>query len=292
MKIDSAFSRLHPLTLTVWFTVILSVTVLSMNPIFALISFSGAIICKLILEKSLFSIKKLIFHIVFMLAITFINPLFSHHGKTVLFFLNDLPITLEALLFGALMSVTVISTVLWCEMLSNSMTSDKIIYLFGRPFPRLAVLISLTVRFIPMIKNKHKSISDAQKAFITHEPNIPEKIKNTLEIFSALITSVLEGSIDVSDSMKARGITLKGRTSYSDFRFRPVDILITSLCTVSAPYIMIVKSSGALYFSFYPSVTPLQESITATFSYILYMILIIIPSITEVSMWRRSNLKT
>ena len=45
-------------------------------------------------------IKSHLFFFLLFLALALINPLISHNGATVLFVMNDNPVTLEALLYG------------------------------------------------------------------------------------------------------------------------------------------------------------------------------------------------
>ena len=290
MRIDCAFSRLHPFVLLLWFVVLLFVTVLTVNPIFVALSFICAVISRIVNSRELPKLKSVLSHLLFMVAIALINPLVSHHGVTTLFFLNDLPITLEALLFGVLMSFIVTAALMWCSLLSTCMTSDKVICIFGRFFPRLAVLISLTLRFIPLIKEKYKAITDAQIAFRKEEATLFERIRDVLTRFSALVTMVLEDSIDISDSMRARGSSLKGRTSYSDFTFRTADVLTLLLVFAAAAYMLTARRLGSTFFVFYPVITKLPVEPIALASYAAFCILALIPTFMEVSFWKRSGL--
>ena len=146
-----------------WFVSVISFTVLAMNPIIVIISFIGAVAHRILVSKKI-SVKSIIGNAVFMMMITIINPLFSHHGVTELFFLGGLPVTLEALIFGFFMSIVIQSSILWCLSMSECMTSDKIIHLIGKIFPKIAVLISLILRFIPLMKDQYKRIIDSQTA--------------------------------------------------------------------------------------------------------------------------------
>ena len=291
MKIDCAFSRLHPLTLLSWFAVVLSVTVFTVNPVFALVSLLGAVIYSFAGRAGV-SFPGALSQLLFMAAVTLINPIVSHHGTTVLFFLHDLPVTLEALLFGALMSVIITSSIRWCGVLSTCMTSDKVIYLCGRVFPRLAVLISLTLRFIPLIKDRYKRISDAQRMLLPSSDKIISRLRLMLSTVSALITMVLEESIDTADSMRARGIGLKCRTSYSDFKFGTLVLIITLYDIIAAVYLIVIQKLGGTYFAFYPRITVLPSASSALGAYIVFLVLILIPTFTEVRVWKRSALKT
>ena len=85
MNTECAFSRRHPAALLVWFMSVFAVTMLSADPIYALLSFCGAVLHFIATSEP--SDKRLMPHLImFMAAVTAINPVFSHHGVTVLFF--------------------------------------------------------------------------------------------------------------------------------------------------------------------------------------------------------------
>ncbi len=292
MNNECAFSRLHPITLLLWFAAALTVTVMTIDPIFAALSFIGAASHNIMITKGNFQPRPAVLTALMMIAVTLLNPFFSHHGVTILFFFNDLPITLEAILYGAMMSVIIAASMLWCVSLSRCLTSDKVIYLVGRAFPKLAVLLSLTLRLIPEMRRKYKSIYDTRRACgLSGENGIIARVRSTLAVFSALITMTLEDSIDTADSMRARGIALKGRTCFSDFRVHISDVAVISASVITAVIICAASICGRLYFSFYPVVTAVPVNIWSVISYAAFTVLMIIPTLLEVIMWRRLSLK-
>jgi energy-coupling factor transport system permease protein len=106
------------------------------------------------------------------------------------------------------------------------------------------------------------------------------KIKRSIKNFSALLTLTLEESIQVSDSMKARGFD-KGRTVYSKYKFSFVDgavlagnvLLFISLC--------IMKGLGRISFIYEPVITIKNFSILSLVLFIFTSFLPIIIDFTE-----------
>ena len=291
MSNESAFSRLHPLTLSLWFFFVLTVTVMTVNPILAALSLLFSALYKALTTG--ISIKGISVSLAFMLLIALLNPLFSHHGVTVLFFLNDLPVTLESLLFGGMMSLVVMSSVLWCGALALCMTSDKVIWLFGKPFPKLAVLISLTLRLLPAIKTLYGRMKDARTAAGLYDDSSPfALISSSLRIFSALVTMILEDSIDTADSMKARGLMLRGRTSCSIFRFRPADFAVLALVLLSAAAAAYSSVSKAVSFTFYPAVSYGSMGAVTALTYGSFALTAVVPSFMEVTLWKQLHSTT
>mgnify|MGYP000196489812 CR=1 FL=1 len=65
-----------------------------------------------------------------MLAV--MNPIFIHSGETILFFMNDNPVTLEALIYGTVSAGMLVGVLLWCKCYTTILTTDKFLYLFGK----------------------------------------------------------------------------------------------------------------------------------------------------------------
>ena len=285
MNRGSAFARRHPTALLLWFIPALCVTVLSYDPVYALISLAAAALYNFVQGGA--DLRGCARWLVFIACVTAINPLFSHHGVTVLFFLGGLPVTLEAVLFGAFMACAAASALMWCRVLTRCMTSDKIIWLFGKPFPRLAVMISLSLRLVPRIRDEHRRLCEIQRALGLFSGNLFSRVSAHMKVISALITSVLEGSIDTSDSMRARGIALKGRTVYSDFIFGPADGAVAAaslLCSLCAFFSYKYNVTG---FSFYPVIIMPQGGAFSAAAYTLFGVFMMIPAASEVIFWKR-----
>lgn len=104
------------------------------------------------------------FYLPLFLLVAVTNPLFSHNGVTPLFFMNGNPVTLEAVVYGVFISVMVVGVLFWCKCYNEIMTEDKFLYLFGRIIPKMSLVLSMALRFVPMFKRQMKNVSRAQKA--------------------------------------------------------------------------------------------------------------------------------
>ncbi|MFQ9847439.1 MAG: energy-coupling factor transporter transmembrane component T [[Clostridium] leptum] len=141
---------------------------------------------------------------------------------TVLFYLNDNAITAEAILYGLASATMLVSVVMWFSCFNKIMTADKIIYLFGRVIPVVALLISMCFRFIPLLKSRFREIHEA-KMYGTKIPQARWSRAAAGKEISILIAWSLEAAIETSDSMEARGYGLHGRTSFHIFKFAKRD---------------------------------------------------------------------
>ncbi len=248
-----SFQSLHPSVLFVYFVAVIFITMFSSNPVLLAISFLCAVaFCGMLIGgKEL--LKSLAYSLVVMFLIAVTNPLFSHNGETLLFFLNDNPVTLEAILYGVNVSVMIMAVFYWFKCYHQVMTSDKFIYLFGKVIPKLSLLLSMTINFIPKFKRHFAEIDQAQKAMGMYATkSFVDKIRSKMRVLGILISWSLENSVETADSMCARGYGLKGRTSYSIFRWSKRDTLVSTVAFALLALVCWLIVGRADY-SFYPT---------------------------------------
>lgn len=281
-----AFSEHNPIAIFVHFMLTIIIAMFIQNPIILLLALFGSILYYAVTFRKI-SAKTLIFWILLFLLISLINPIFSHKGETVLLFINGKAITLEALFYGINNGIMILSVMIWFLVFSEIMTSDKVMYIFGKFSPRLALLISMSLRYIPLYRQRASIINNAQKTMSLYkESNIVDNVKGGMRVTSSLITWSLETSVDTADSFAARGGELKHRSSFSLFKFRKNDVvlIITSIVLFSA--VISAQSMGILSVDYYASgnfFSKLSFEIIAIVAYSAYFILSLIPFILEIS---------
>lgn len=280
-----AFSEHNPIAIFVHFMLTIIIAMFIQNPIILLLALFGSILYYAVTFRKI-SAKTLIFWILLFLLISLINPIFSHKGETVLLFINGKAITLEALFYGINNGIMILAVMIWFLVFSEIMTSDKVMYIFGKFSPRLALLISMSLRYIPLYRQRASIINNAQKTMgLYKESNIVDNVKGGMRVTSSLITWSLETSVDTADSFAARGGELKHRSSFSLFKFRKNDVvlIITSIVLFSA--VISAQSMGVLSVDYYASgnfFSKLSFEIIAIMAYSAYFILSVIPFITEI----------
>ncbi len=209
-KRGDAFSDCHPAVNFFWFAAVILITMLNSHPVFLGISFLGAFCYASRLQGWQRVLKfNLLATLPAMIIVAFINPAFNHYGVTMLFYLKTGPVTLEAIVYGLVLASMLFISILWFSCYNKVMTTDKFVYLFGRVIPALSLVLSMVFRFVPRFGHIFK------------------KMRHGITIFSVLVTWALENAIDTSDSMRARGYGLKGRSAFAIFRFDNRDGIVT-----------------------------------------------------------------
>ena len=283
-KESKAFFGFHPIAAFIYLLGMAVATMFATNPIIIGVSLIGGILFCCMLQGRREIASDVVFYIPLFIILSVINPLFSHNGVTPLFFLNGNPVTLEAILYGIDIAAMMVSVMLWFKCFSTVMSSDKIIYLFGRIIPKLSLVLSMSLRFIPLFKRKWREIRNAQISMgYCSEKGLVSRIKSLARIFSALVGWALENAIDTSTSMKARGYGLRGRSRFSIFRFTLRDTFLLT-CGLG---LMSVVMSGMLFgyfdFSFYPKIGVIGFSVAEIIIYLFFGIFSLIPFILEVT---------
>ena len=252
----------------------------------------GAILFSVALSRRRERLSDIAFYIPLFLLVTVTNPLFSHNGQTPLFFLNGNAVTLEALFYGVGLAVAVCGVMLWCKCFGKIMTADKTLYLFGKTLPKISVVISCAMRFIPLFKRRLKKVSRAQKAMgLYSSKGIVDRVRGACRVFVSMIAWSLESSMQTAMSMKARGSGLSGRTRFSLFRFYPRDgvLLAATVCLVGLS--VVGSALGAVDFYYYPKVSQIPLSPLSVAVYIAFAALSLIPfavEIKEAIVWKYS----
>lgn len=147
---------------------------------------------------------------------------YHHFGVTVLkknFIGNNM--TLESFVYGLVIGLRSATLCMWLEAMFRVVSSDKVVYLFGKVSPLLSLFLTILLRLIPRIGQEARRINLAQKGIGrgSNQGNIFQRLMNCLRIFSMLITWMISALALESNSMRSRGSLLRGRTAFSIYRF-------------------------------------------------------------------------
>ena len=260
-----AYERIHPAVLVLYFLSVTIPAMFSLNPLLLIPAFAGAVFFLLLAEPEPPRLRTVLWLALLTALIIIINPLFSHRGQTELFFLNGHAITLEALLYGVRNAFCVLTVLLWCRIFNRIVSSEKLLALLGKTFPKTALLLSSSLRLVPLLRCRAASMRDTQQELgLYGNGEMSDRLTGGARVFSMLVTWSLDHASDVSSSMKARGYGLKGRTAYSVYRFKKRDAVLTTLLILLDAGVLTVMATGRLAFSFYPVLSAKHGPATTT----------------------------
>lgn len=275
-----SFADYNPITIFIYFAAVSALPMFCANPTLAALSLCGA--AALYVLRGGARLRDAAVYAALFAVMAIVNPIFYHNGATVLFVAGDNPVTLEAAVYGVVASAVIVSVLLWFRSFSRIMTSDRLLYLFGRVSPKLALLLSMALRYIPLFGAQAKRVNDAQKALgLYKDDNIVDDIRGGTRVFSVMVSWALENGIITADSMTARGYGIGRRSFFAIYRFTRGDaaLLCVTLALFAAAAAGVV--AGAVTFTYYPVIVPPGNRLAETAVYAAYALLAFLPGLIE-----------
>jgi energy-coupling factor transport system permease protein len=135
------------------------------------------------------------------------NALTSHFGETVLFTipgnipLISGPVTLEALVFGAINGLVLTGILGAFTVLNQALPVRSLISLIPRAFYPLAVVTSIAVTYIPVTTRQYRQIREAQSV----RGHIMRGLRDWTPMIMPLLVGGLERAMMLAEAMTARG---------------------------------------------------------------------------------------
>lgn len=262
--------RLHPVTSFLYIVSVLAVTIFTRNPVLLAESLAGGA-AVLALSGEM---RRAAFIPAFAAVIAVTNPIFSHNGVTVLFFVGDIAFTLEALIYGLAFGIMLSAAVLWGVVSSRFVTSDKYVWLFGRILPAAGLVLSCALRFVPLFIRRTGEYISVRRA--------ENGGRSTLRLYLSALSSSMgysaEEAMTSAVSMRARGYGTARRTFFSRYRLTMSEIIMLSAVGVFSAAVLPLMISGAGTFYYYPAISELPCGAADLVLYIAFGLLCAMPS--------------
>lgn len=278
------FKTYHPIVRFVYFVLVIGFSCFFMHPVSLFISFLCSFMY-LILLKGRDALKfALTILLPMAVLMTIVNPIFNHQGTTIITYLpGGNPLTLESAIYGLSAAIMIISIIYYFSCFNEVLTSDALMYLLGSLAPSLSLIFSMTLRFVPKFLKDFKEIAKAQKCqgLDFSSGSLRQRAKIGLSILSIGITQALENSIETSNSMKARGYGLPGRTSFSIYTFAKRDVTALIWLILFGAYTLFGAMSGGMEYTYFPSIKGGVLSAFNLSAFVSYFALCIYPVIIE-----------
>lgn len=224
---DSGFARRHPVVLFLYIAGIMVWTMITRHPVTIAVSFVMSLAYSLYLS-GWESLRKIIYPAAVLFIFTvLILPFFSHNGVTPLFYVNGMAVTKETVIYGAAMSMMLLSVLQWCRIAGVLLDSEKILFLAGKAFPVIGLMLTMVFRALPRMLEQYREIHDGQRGLgrDVSGASLRKRGRHLLTELSVLISWSLEDAMETSISMESRGYGTGRRTCFHLFTFRREDFL-------------------------------------------------------------------
>lgn len=256
--------RTHPLCCFLYILAVLCVTIFTRNPVLLMCSAVGASLLLIFSEKGQAVLWLPL--VVLLSAVT--NPIFSHNGDTVLFFVSHLPVTTEAIAYGAVFGLMLAASVGWSIASVRFITGDKYVWLFGRLLPVSGLVLSCALRLIPLFIRRGRDFAASQNA---------TTVRSSLKAFSASVGYSAEQAMTTADVMRARGYGTARRTSYSLYRLGARECVQLFAVLLLGGASVSLTLFGAGRFDFYPVLSEIPRSPADIALYTAFAALTLLP---------------
>lgn len=283
----SRFERFHPLVSFLYYAGSIALLILMLHPIF--LGIAVIIICLInVIHDRLSGIRRwLLFIVTTFFLMLIMNPMFNERGQHLLFAINEHRITVEAVVYGGMNAMSIITILALFVSFNVIMTPNKLLFLFSKILPQFAVLLMLTLRFIPLMRRRLEEITVVQrsKGITVSQGNWRTRVKTGMQYVQTLLTYSLEEAIQTADSMKARGYGQGARSSYEYFKIRKSDVITILFLIALFCFILVGRLSGFGYLTIYPIMEAWQLPWAEANVLFCYIIFLSFPLIVEAGGW-------
>jgi len=257
--------RLNPLAKLAWVGGILILSLIFNNPLYILFLF--IVVLSLVLVARIWREWASVMRLGLWLCISIIviNVLVSYHGSHVLIeapfklpVLGTPVITVEAIVFGAVMALRLLVIISAFTLLNITIHPDDIMSaLLKMKLPYKSVLVtSLSTRFIPCLVEDIERISGVHRArgLELDRGNWLERLKNRAVITIPLLANSLDRAVQVAEAMESRAFgTGQKRTFYKEIKMTRMDAVTLAFCVLPFAFGILLRLTGYGDYQYYPT---------------------------------------
>ena len=229
-----------------WSACCLFIVLSTTNPVYKVMVLAAAL-CALVVGAGLRRIRGLLVAVLFIAAFAILlNFVSAHLGATVLFALPDQipavggPYTLEALVFGASGGITIAAAIVAAAPFSLLLDSHEVMDALPAPLSRTGVAIASSLNLVPAVATSFVEVSEAQR-LRGWRPRGP---RSWMEVVVPVVLTSVEGSIQLAESMEARGFGSGARTTMAAHALRRSDWLLVAVSGLALAGFAAARAAG------------------------------------------------
>ncbi|HWX98041.1 MAG TPA: energy-coupling factor transporter transmembrane component T [Solirubrobacteraceae bacterium] len=189
--------------------------------------------------------------------IVLVNVLVSRNGLTVFARLGDLgpfgagDLTLEAVVFGAVIALKVMLLILITTLASLAVDPDEMLRIVRRLSFRSALTASLATRMIPVLAADAQRLAEAQRTRPLGPPRGP---RGRLALLRAVVGGSLDRAMDVAATLEVRGFATARRAPRLSRPWSRHDMAFLASALAILLLALVGRAAGEARFDAYPEV--------------------------------------
>jgi len=267
---DTPVHRRSAVVKLIWVVDVLVLSLIFDDPLYLVLLFCATLPVVYVgnIMREWFSVIKFVVFLAPMIVV--LNVLFNHNGSHVLYqagvalpFVGVPTITLEALVYGLMMSVRLLAILSAFAVLTFTVHPDDLMLLMLKlKVPYRSVLItSMSTRFLPTLMEDARTITDVQRSrgLEMDRGNIVQRIKNRVPILVPLVANSLDRAVQIAEAMESRAFgSSKKRTFYRELELDKWDRAMALLMLVPLMLGLFGRVLvGIGTYRYYPSLAPI-----------------------------------
>ena len=269
------FEQYHPSIHLIWFAAAFGCVIAFDHPTAVLIAYAATFAC-MIRCRGRRALRYGASLLVLIALWTLWYASFHHFGVTVLG-TNAIgnSITKESIVYGLVSGIRLAAIIQLAVVFFTVFSTDEVTYLTGRISPRLSLYLAIALRWLPETARSARRIKEARRGV-----HLYTRVRGGLQVLSATGSLMLERFAVLSSSMKSRGYGLKGRTSYSVYRFESRDrLLVILICALTA--VMVTAAAfGVMSVLYDPSIIVAPISPVSCLVFVVYALFLSLPLVS------------
>lgn len=238
MQMENGFRGYHPYVVFFYYMCTVFLLMYFKHPVFLLIALFILILVNVSHDRGA-ALRKWTIPLVLMSSVfILLNPFLVSRGTNILFYFRGKQVTLEAMVYGVVMALALVSVLIMFVSFNLILNGNKFLYIFSRVLPRTAFLTMIAIRFVPLLKLRFDEIAAVQRVrgATVSTGKIRERARKGMHMIQILLTWSLEEAVQTADSMKSRGYGIGKKTSYIPYRMEKRDwawlIVLFVLCII------------------------------------------------------------
>lgn len=250
-------SKIHVVTAALLGLSLLIITFLCKNPIILMIIFSFCIFT-MIYSGNIKKLKMgLKYFIPFSILAIVVNMIFVSQGNIILFYLFGEKFTLEALIYGVILSLKLLVVIYLFAITSIIIDSDMAASYFSSKIPKSTLTIMISLKIFPNMKNRIANLKEIYsiRGVDFESKKLIEKVKSNIPVLSVLLEDSLEGAFDIGEAAYVRGFLSGERSVYDKPKIEKKDYLLIIASIAILLFYLLIKTSGVDNFDIYMKVS-------------------------------------
>ncbi|MCR4419956.1 MAG: energy-coupling factor transporter transmembrane component T [Clostridia bacterium] len=191
-----------------------------------------------------------------------INAAASPGGATVILRAGPARVSLEALVYGAIVGMRLLGVLTAFCVASTTLHPDRLLGIFSRWAYRSSLVLSLATRSLP---NVACELVRAREALQVRGVNLEGgSLRSRLDkagwLLDVLLVSCLEGALETAEALQARGLGCGPRSHFRREVLRPRDASVLAGVGLSLTLSSYALLTGAAGYACYPRLAPLDHN--------------------------------